>query len=222
MIDKAEKKILPAEPQAEIEDEAVRVPPEVAEELDADEAEFRALRRDLDGVKGVGAVGMVTIAVAKTPGRNEFFRTAPSFRAVVPIVDHEVGMDKHYYAVSDNMVAALAGIGISVSDHTLYLTCTARGAVAIVPVRCADADGDRNEYSRTKELGLLRGLDEWVRLYVDQKNKCYEVFPAPTGRFSDPQWPELKPAKIFRLAFRDEGRLVDSVEHALFKQWAAR
>ena len=48
------------------------------------------------------------------------------------------------------------------------------------------------------------------------------MFPAPAGRFGEPQWPELKHAKIFRLAFRDKGRLVDSTEHPLFKKWAAR
>jgi hypothetical protein len=61
-----------------------------------------------------------------------------------------------------------------------------------------------------------------VRLFTDQENRCYRVFPAPPDRFGDPQWPDLKPAKIFKLAFRDKGRLVDSVEHALFKKWAAR
>jgi hypothetical protein len=48
------------------------------------------------------------------------------------------------------------------------------------------------------------------------------VFSAPADRFGDPQWPDLKPAKIFKLAFRDKGRLVDSPEHPLFKKWAAR
>ena len=33
---------------------------------------------------------------------------------------------------------------------------------------------------------------------------------------------ELKPAKIFRLAFRDRGRLIDSPQHELFQRWAAR
>ena len=61
-----------------------------------------------------------------------------------------------------------------------------------------------------------------MRLYTDQENKVYRVFPAPAERFADPIWPVLKPAKIFRLAFRDKGRLVDSTEHPLFKKWAAR
>jgi hypothetical protein len=192
------------------------------EELDEDEKEFRSLRRDLPGVKGASAVGIVNISVAKIPGKNEFFRTHPDFRSVHAIVDLEVGMEKQFFAVTDDMVVALAGIGITVTDHTLYLTVTSRGALRIVPVRCAGGDGEQNEYARTKEIGLRDGVDQWVRLFTDQENRCYKVFPAPVGRFADPIWPELKPAKIFRLGFRDKGRLVDSTEHPLYAKWAAR
>jgi hypothetical protein len=192
------------------------------EQLDEDEQEFRALRRDLPGVKGASAIGIVSISVAKIPGKNEFFRTHPDFRPVVPIVDLEIGMERQFFAVSDDMVQALACIGITVSLHTLYLTVTAEGAVRIVPVRCPDTDGEQNDYVRTKEVGLVRGVKEWVRLYTDLKNRNYKVYPAPDKRFADPIWPELKQAKIFRLAFRDKGRLIDSVDHPLFQKWAAR
>ena len=192
------------------------------EELDADEKEFRALRRDLPGIKGASAVGIVNISVAKIPGKNEFFRTHPDFRPVFPIVDLEVGMEKQFFVVTDAMVVSLASIGITVSDYTLYLTVTASGAVRVVPVRCAGADGEQNEYARTKEIGLREGIDQWVRLFSDLENHCYKVFPAPVGRFADPIWPELKQAKIFRLAFRDKGRLIDSTDHPLYKKWAAR
>jgi hypothetical protein len=192
------------------------------EELDEEEQEFRALRRDLPGVKGASATGIVAIGVSKIPGKNEFFRTHSEFRPVVSIVDIEVGMEKQFFAVTDQMVEALAGIGITVSPHTLYLTVTSGGAVRIVPVRQAGIDGEQNEYARTKEIGLLKGIDEWVRLFTDQANHAYKVFPAPPDRFPDPVWPELKQAKIFRLAFRDKGRLIDSVQHPLFQRWAAR
>jgi hypothetical protein len=192
------------------------------EELDEEEREFRALRRDLPGVKGASAIGIVSIGVSKIPGRNEFFRTHADFRPVVPIVDLEVGMEQQFFAVTDEMVVALAGIGITVSLHMLYLTVTALGAVRIVPVRCPDQDDLMNEYVRTKELGLIRGVKEWVRLFTDRQNHVYKVFSAPAGRFPDPIWPELKPAKIFRLAFRDKGRLIDGPEHPLFQRWAAR
>jgi hypothetical protein len=192
------------------------------EQLDEDEQEFRKMRRDLPGVKGASAIGIVSIGVTKIPGKNEFFRTHPDFQAVVPIVDLEVGMEQQFFAVSDEMVQALASIGITVSLHRLYLTVTRDGAVRLIPVRCPDEDGDQNDYARTKELGLVRAKKEWVRIYTDLRNHVYKVFPAPAGKWSEPIWPELKHAKIFRLAFRDKGRLIDSVDHPLFQKWAAR
>jgi len=198
------------------------VPQETEETLDAEEQEFRSIRRDLPGVKGASAAGIVAISVGKTPLKNEFFRAHREFRPIVPMIDHEVGMERQFFAVTSEMVETLNGIGITVADHVLYLTVTARGAIRVVPVRQASADGEQNEYHRTKEIGLIQSIDEWVRLYTDQENRCYKVFPAPAGRFNDPQWPELTSAKIFRLAFRDKGRLVDSTEHPLFKKLAAR
>jgi hypothetical protein len=200
----------------------VAAAPEQVEELDADEAEFRAIRQDLDGVKGAGGAGIVAISVGKIPAKNEFFRTHRDWRPIVPVVDHEVGIEKQFFAVTSDMVANLAAIGITVTNHVLYLTITARGGVRIIPVRQASGEGEQDEYSRTKEIGLIRGIEEWVRLFTDQENRCYKVFPAPADRFGDPQWPELKDSKIFRLAFRDRGRLIDSPQHPLFLKWAAR
>ena len=100
----------------------------------------------------------------------------------------------------------------------LYLTITPEGGFRVIPVNC-ETD---NEYTRTKEIGLLDGVKQWVRLYTDKANKRYRVFPAPVGRFDEPTWPQLSEAKIFRLCFRDKGRLLDSTEHELFKKWAAR
>jgi hypothetical protein len=182
-------------PAEEHEPESAGILPEIEEQLDADEAEFRALRSDLDGVKGASAVGIVAISVGKAPARNEFFRTHPSFRAIVPIVNVEQGMEKAYFAVAKDMIQPLESIGISVSDHALYLTTTSGGATRVVPVRQASSDREQNEYDRTKELALVQAVDEWVRLYTDEKNKCYKVFPAHPGRFSEPLWPELKDAK---------------------------
>jgi hypothetical protein len=190
----------------------------VAEELDEDEIEFKKLRRDLPGVKGASVIGIVTINVNKKPEANKFFRTHRDFMPIIPIVNIEVGMERQFFAVTDDMVVALAGIGITVSDHRLYMIVTPRGAVRIIPINVTS----ENEYDRTKEIGLIDGIQKWVRLYTDRENKNYKVFPAPAGRYSDPIWPELKQAKIFRLAFRDKGRMIDSTNHPLFLKWAAR
>jgi hypothetical protein len=192
------------------------------EQLDADEEEFRKLRRDLPGVKGASAAGTISISVGKAPTKNEFFRVHPNFRPILQLVDNEVGLEKQYFAVTPSMVEALAAIDIKVADYVLYLTVTSRGATRIVPIRCANEDGNQNEYARTKEIAMLQAIDAWVRLSTDQENQCYKAFPAPIGRFGEPKFQDLKPAKIIRLGFRDKGRLIDSTEHVLFQKWAAR
>jgi hypothetical protein len=193
-------------------------------ELDADEREFRSMRRDVAGVKGSSSSGVVAISVGKIPEKNAFFRTSRDFHMVTAILDHPVGMENKFFAVTADMVGELQSIGITaVADYSLFLTQTTNGAYRIVLVRQANIDGEQNEYHRTKEIGLVRGYDEWVRLFTDLPNHCYKVFTAPHGRFSEnPTWLNLKPAKIFRLAFRDRGNLIDSREHTLFKKLAAR
>ena len=210
-------------PLVEIAAETQAEQEKIVEQLDAGRSGIpRSAARPARVVKGASATGIVAISVGKAATKNEFFRSHKEFRPIIPIVDFEMGVERHFFAVTSDMVEALHTIGITVTDHVLYLTITTRGAIRIVPVRGPNADGDQNEYARTKELGLVQAIDEWVRLFTDQENRCYKVFPAPAGRFGDPQWPELKSAKIFKLAFRDKGRLIDSVEHPLFKKWAAR
>ena len=99
-------------------DETMKPKLEIVEELDEEEREFRALRRDLPGVKGAAEAGLLAISVGKAPTpKNEFYRTHPDFRPVFPLVNVEAGMDRHYIAVMPNMVAPLAAIGITVADH---------------------------------------------------------------------------------------------------------
>ena len=157
-------------------------------------------------MKGASAAGIVAISVGKTPAKNEFFRTHRDIPA-----DRADCRSSRWEWKSNSLPSrltwsrALNGIGITVTDHVLYLTITTRGAIRIVPVRQANADGEQNEYNRTKEIGLIQGIDEWVRLFTDQENRCYKVFPAPAGRFGDPQWPDLKPAKIFKSGVPRQG-----------------
>jgi hypothetical protein len=193
------------------------------EELDADELEFRSLRRDAPGVKGASEAGLLAISVGKQPTpKNEFFRTHPDFRPIVPMVSVEAGMDRHFIAVMPHMIEPLAGIGISVTDHVLYLIISPRGALRIIPCRGPNAEGEQNEWDRTKEMALIDGIDGWVRMYSDREGNCYKSFPAPVGRFGDPNWPTIKPAKIMRLGFRDRGRLLDGPDHVLMQKWAGR
>ena len=203
-----------AEPASEtVETQTASMPQAEIEQLDDEEKEFRALRRDLPGVKGASAAGIVAISVGKAPAKNEFFRTHKEFRAIVPIVDLEVGMERQYFAVTADMVEALRGVGITVTDHVLYLTITARGAVS--HRSCSPSKRRRRTEripSHQRNRPRCKRSTNGCGCYTDQENRCYKVFPAPAGRFADPTWPDLKPARIFKLAFRDKGRLLDSIE----------
>ena|ERR1700758_2288130 len=60
-------------------------------------------------------------------------------------------MERQFFAVTDDMVVALAGIGITVTDHRLYLIVSPEGAVRIVPVNVES----ENDYDHTRERGLI-------------------------------------------------------------------
>src|SRR5262249_9155031 len=131
------------------------------EELDEEEKEFLALRRDLPGsIQGAAAVGIVTISVGKSPTKNEFFRCNPDYTPIMAMVTHEVGLEKTYFAVIPAMIEPLASIAIKTADYRCYLTITSRGALRIIPIMQAGADGEQNEYNRTKEIAMLRAQHE--------------------------------------------------------------
>ncbi len=96
---KPEDQALP-EAEANLPPPPAAISPELEEKLDEDEVEFQAIRKDMPGVKGASAAGIVAISVGKTPTKNEFFRSHKTFRPIVPIVDHEVGMEKQFFAVT--------------------------------------------------------------------------------------------------------------------------
>jgi hypothetical protein len=222
-----------ADEQAKKPDHLKIVPEETAPEeilteeekkkLEQEEAEFRALRVDQPGNKGASDAGMLTISTGKQPTpKNVFYRTHPTFRPIVPMVNVEVGMDHQFIAVMPNMVEPLAAMGITVTNHTLYLILTELGGLRIIPVRGPNAEGEQNQWDRTKEQALIKGIDGWYRMYTDMANGAYMAFPAPVGSRGDPKWPDIKHARIMRLAFRDKGHLIDSIDHILVQKWAGR
>ena len=105
------------------------------------------------------------------------FGPTPTFRPKVPLVRVEVGMEPQFYAVTPDMEIPLHGIGINFTDHVLYLMITPEGGFRVIPVNC-ETD---NEYTRTKETGLLDGVKKWVRLYTDKAQQAVPGVPCACG-----------------------------------------
>ena len=127
-------------------------------------------------------------------------------------------MEKQYFAVTPDMVEPLARHRhhrhrpCALSDHHV-----ARRS----PHRAGAAGQWRRRAERIRPHQGNRpapGREQWVRLFTDHGKQLLQGFPGAGGRFGEPQWPDLKHAKIFRLAFRDKGRLIDSTEHPLFQE----
>ena len=57
------------------------------EVLDEEEAEFRKLRRDLPGVKGASANGIVAISVGNIPGKNPIYPRDRGGQAAIEIME---------------------------------------------------------------------------------------------------------------------------------------
>ena len=198
------------------------VPP-TEEELDEEEQEFRALRRDLPGVKGASAAGIVAISVGKAPAKNEFFRSHPEFRPIIPMVNCEMGMEKPILCGDARHGGAAGG-----HRHLGYRPCPLSHHHL---ARCgADRSGAAGQQRRRAErvrphqgnrhAAGARAVGAAV--HRSWKTAATRFFPHQQTGSPTPQWPTLKPAKIFRLAFRDKNRLIDSPEHTLFQKWAAR
>jgi hypothetical protein len=123
--------------------------------------------------------GIIALSVSKRFPRREFFRTHPDYRPTMHVIDHTAGLDVEYHVVSPSMVPELASIGVDVLPHRIYVIMTTEGTIKLMPVRQADIDGSQNEWDRTREVVLLRGMTNWVRTISDRANGRYRAFPAP-------------------------------------------
>ena len=55
----------------------------------------------------------------------------------------------------------------------------------------------------------------WIRVQPNMALGAYEAHAA-TGQLDEPQWSELSPAEIYKLAFKD--RFIGSFDHPVLKR----
>ena len=162
------------------------------EDLDEEEKEFRALRRDLPGVKGASAAGIVAISVGKAPGKNEFFRSHPEFRAIVPMVNVEMGMEKHYFAVAPTWwsrwrpSASRSPIMRSTSPSPRAVRCGSFQYVKPTPTV------SRTNTIAPKKSPCCRRATSGCGCTPTWRTGATKFFTAPADRFAEPQWPDLE------------------------------
>ena len=189
-----------------------------ATELSEEELELRNLRIDIPGGGSTGA-GLTSISIAKTPPREQFFRTHPTHVLELHMIESSQGTDVAFLAVLPKMVQPLIAISFRPNPYRLFLTITRDGVLRYVPVRLP-GDGEWNAWHESKQQVLVEAREAWVRMTAGDGR--YDRYLLEPGVFPDPSWPEISMPRLIRLAFRDRGRLIDSTEHPYFQKLIGR
>ena len=190
--------------------------------LDREEADYRALCVDDDDGAGSTGAGLIAIGVAKVPSKEEFFRTHPTMKFPINMVESRQGIDTAYLAVIKEMVEPMIGIGFRPSLFRLYLTITRQAVIRFVPVKIATDGKDPNSWNLSKEAALQRAMPRWTRMTADQAAQQYQVYSLETDAYPAPEWPAMTPQKLIGLAFRQRGHLIDSQTHPYFLKLIGR
>ena len=156
------------------------------EQLDEEEREFRALRRDFPGVKGAGAAGIVAVSSPRSPARMSSSAPTPNSGRSMPWSISKLAWNGILRCHRSDGGGLECDRYHGDRSHSL-LHVTRAGSRNRSGSSSRYNDGEQNEYARTKEIGLMQASDEWVRLFTDRENRCYQVFPAPARRLRRPR-----------------------------------
>jgi hypothetical protein len=174
-----------------------------------DPARFR-LGQDFGAT--VGVKKLVTVIPVGRPGNHDFFRVHPdpAYRLDAAIL--ELKEEQEVYLVAPDMLAALPG---SVKPKTLFTTISRQGVLRLWPVALPDADGRRNDWTRSALDAADHAMRRWIRLASNMSLGAYEIFEAQ-GQLPDPEWPDLTFGAMLKVAFRD--RIIDRADHPVVQR----
>jgi hypothetical protein len=112
----------------------------------------------------------------------------------------------------------MAGVfqGSSAAMYQLYPLMNRVGNLRICPVKLPGTDGKQNEWHRTRQLAVEKGILGWVRMFSNRPAGRYEYQPAPAP-YPDPIWPDLAIGDWLQIAFGDAGRIINNTDHSVVK-----
>jgi hypothetical protein len=175
------------------------------------------LRFDLSHLENNTIAAPLAIPVGK-PSEFEWFRThpEPAWRPTFLCLEFEPPgtANRELHIVHPHMAHVFAAT--SAAPYKLYVLMNRVGGLRICPVKLPGPDGKQNEWHRTRQLALEKGLPQWVRMHSNRPAGRYEWQPAPT-HFPDPIWPDLAVGELLQIAFGDLGRIITDADHPVVK-----
>lgn len=91
------------------------------------------------------------------------------------------------------------------------------GDIFLSEIANPDAEGNDNEYNRTRRLAYIKAETHWVKLQTNDSIGAYDTVLA-MSKLPDPEWPE-EPENILKaleIAFKD--KFIDDLNHPVLKK----
>ena len=171
-----------------------------------------ALRLSQDFAATAGVKKLLTRVPVRKPTRQEFVRVHPGEDYRLTTTALELKEDRDTYLVAPLMREDLLSEAVPV---TLFLAINRQRVIFLWPCRLPGPDGRSNPWHTSALEAAEHATKAWVRVESDMSLGSYALFEA-VGDLPDPDWPDLTPTEILRIAFKD--KYIDSPEHPVVKR----
>jgi hypothetical protein len=190
--------------------------PPVALDLDDALGDERALKHDL--LEDVSP----TVEV-RVPRKREFFMVHPTLERVTQVVEYAApeGLGRAYYLATSNMRRKLEDEDLKTVRLVVCMSLTDR-SIFLWPMN-EDGEGADNPWNTSSRQHAERAKRYWARRVSHRKGggKGYGTKFAPEGH-PLPEWPAKTMREWLVEAFQEGGRIIDSVDHPVFRALEAR
>jgi len=176
-------------------------------------------RIDISQLESNLAAAPLDIPVEK-PGEFEWFQTHPdpAYRPALPCIDFlpPGTKNRELHLIHPTMVPFLSKLRSSIAVYQLYFLMNRIGNVRVCPVKLPGPDGRMNDWNRTRQAAVEKGIGAWVRMWANKSGSRYEWMPAPVV-YPDPVWPDLTIDEVLTIAFDHLGRVINNEDHPVIK-----
>jgi hypothetical protein len=205
-------------PDLHAEDPEPIASPKPAVTIDLDDAlgDERALKHDL-------LEDTPPVIDVRVPKKREYFMVHPTLERVTQVVEYTApeGIGRAYYLATSQMRRKLEEEDLKTVRLVVCMSLTDR-SIFLWPMN-EDDEGSENPWNTSSRKHAERAKGYWARRVSHRKGggKGYGTKFAPPGH-PLPEWPEKTMREWLIEAFQEGGRIIDSVDHPVFRALDAR
>jgi hypothetical protein len=181
--------------------------------IDLDDAlgDERALKHDL-------LEDAPPVVEVRVPKKREYFMVHPMLERVTQVVEYTApeGIGRAYYLATGNMRRKLEDEDLKTVRLVVCMSLMDR-AIFLWPMN-EDDEGSDNAWNTSSRQHAERAKGYWARRVSHRKSggKGYGTKFAPEGH-PLPEWPDKSMRAWLVEAFQEGGRIIDSVDHPIFR-----